>query len=99
MVIGFIVMTATNFGLGALKYIDTSQWKTFYAISAATRFLQGFGDAIVITTTFSMVGSNFTDEKEKYFGLLEASVGLGLVIGPPLGSALYGYFGYEWAFY
>ena len=99
LIIGFIIMSLSNFGLGALKYIEFTEWKTFYGMSCVTRFVQGIGDAIVITTTFSMVGSNFTDEKEKYFGYLEASVGFGLVVGPPLGSAMYGSMGYAWAFY
>ena len=54
---------------------------------------------MVLTTSFSMVASNYSDEKAKYFGLLEAAVGLGLVVGPPLGSIMYSSLGYEWAFY
>jgi MFS family permease len=54
---------------------------------------------MVLTSSFSMVASNFADEKAKYFGLIEAAVGLGLVIGPPLGSVMYGSLGYAWAFY
>ncbi len=43
---------------------------------------------------FSIVGTYFTEEKTKYFGYIEASVGLGLIIGPLLGSVMYGYFNY-----
>ena len=32
-------------------------------------------------------------------GFLEAAAGLGLMIGPPLGSIIYGHLGYAWAFY
>jgi len=30
---------------------------------------------------------------------LEAATGFGLMIGPPIGSFMYGFFGYAWAFY
>ena len=46
-----------------------------------------------------MIGSIFSEDKEKYFGYIEGSIGLGLVIGPPLGSIMYGNLGYEWAFF
>ena len=30
---------------------------------------------------------------------MEAAIGFGLVIGPPLGSLMYGALGYQWTFY
>jgi MFS family permease len=30
---------------------------------------------------------------------MEAAAGFGLMLGPPIGSLLYGQFGYAWAFY
>ena len=50
-------------------------------------------------TCTSIVGTYWSDEKAKYFGYFEAAIGLGLIIGPPVGSLMYGFFDYQWAFY
>ena len=42
----------------------------------------------------SLIGSNYSDEKTKYFGYVEVAIGVGMLIGPPIGSLLYGYLGY-----
>ena len=34
-----------------------------------------------------------------YIGYMEGSAGIGLLMGPPIGSLLYGYFDYQFAFY
>ena len=30
---------------------------------------------------------------------MEAAAGFGLMVGPPIGSLVYGYFGFSWAFW
>jgi MFS family permease len=52
-----------------------------------------------MTTNFSVISSNFSEDREMYIGYLEASEGMGLMIGPALGSVMYGVLGYDWAFY
>jgi MFS family permease len=99
LTLGFTIMFCSCAGLGMIAKIPTSNWKTFYAIACFTRFMQGYGDSLVLTSSFSMVASNFSEERDKYFGYIEAASGLGLVIGPPIGSMIYGRFGYQWAFY
>jgi MFS family permease len=39
LIIGFILIALSTFSLGALSYIDTTEWKTFYYASMATRFV------------------------------------------------------------
>lgn len=34
-----------------------------------------------------------------YIGYMEGSAGIGLLTGPPIGSLLYGYCGYQFAFF
>ena len=58
----------------------------------------GYADSLILTTSVSLLGSNFSDQRARYFGLMEAACGLGLIIGPPIGSIMYGYFGFEGAF-
>ena len=99
LIIGFIIIFLSTMSLGMISLIETTEWRTFYFAAMASRFAQGCGDGLVITTCFSLIGSNFSEEKTKYYGMIEAALGFGLVIGPPVGSFLYGYFGYAWTFY
>ena len=48
---------------------------------------------------FSFIASNYSDDKLYYFGLVEVALSGGMLLGPPVGSFLYGYLGYGWAFY
>ena len=79
--------------------IEYTEWKTFYICSVVDRFIMGYADSLILTTSVSLLGSNFSDQKAKYFGLMEAACGLGLILGPPIGSLMYGYFGFQGAFY
>lgn len=44
----------------------------------------------------SLVTILYPIDTEKYVGLCELSIGLGLMIGPLLGAAIYSYFEYFW---
>jgi MFS family permease len=46
-----------------------------------------------------LVTIEFPTKREEYMGYCEASVGVGLMIGPVLGSLVYGFVGYEKTFY
>ena len=61
LIIGFILIALSTFSLGALSYIPNTEWRTFYYGSMVTRFIQGYGDGLVVTTCFSLIGSNFAD--------------------------------------
>lgn len=54
---------------------------------------------MTISTSFSLIASQYPLEKAEYIGILEAATGFGLMIGPPIGSFMYGFFQYAWAFY
>lgn len=41
----------------------------------------------------------FPEQREEYMGYCESAVGVGLMIGPVLGSLVYGWVGYECTFY
>ena len=46
-----------------------------------------------------MIGMNFPDKKEKYISMIGASMGIGLFIGPPLGSFIYSHMDFPSVFY
>ena len=47
---------------------------------------------------FSLITIEFAEDQEKYLGWAEAATGLGLAIGPTLGSLVYDAVHYEWTF-
>lgn len=63
------------------------------------RFIQGLGDSLVSTSGYSIITIEFPIKKQKYIGYCQASVGIGLMMGPVFGQALYSVVQYEWTFY
>ena len=59
-----------------------------------TRFIQGVGSAFMQTTNYSIATTCFSKNQERMIGLLEAATGIGLGVGPVIGSALYSFFGF-----
>jgi MFS family permease len=86
---GFFLLTTTTFGLGLISNIkDTT---TFEYAAIGIRFFQGSGDIILQVTCYSLVTSNFTEDLMKYISYIELTVGIGLSLGPALGSVVYPY--------
>jgi MFS family permease len=58
------------------------------------RALQGIGTAFNMTSIYSLVATEFPNEREKYFGYIEMSLGIGMFAGPFMSGILYQYIGY-----
>ena len=99
MMIGFGSIFVSNTIMGMLSLINYSYWKTFLFLSCLTRFVQGYGDSLAVATAMSIISSNFPDEKIRYISYIGASTGFGLMVGPPLGSFIYGHLGFGCVFY
>lgn len=99
MIVGTTVMLLANTGLGLLALIDYDQPYVFFFFSIIVRFFQGYGDTLVTCTALSLITTNWSEEKTKYISFMEASAGLGLMIGPPMGASLYGVLNFAWTFY
>ena len=61
--------------------------------------IQGFGDAAGSTAIFSIIGSEFPDQRDEYFGYFESAVGIGLMSGPVIGQLIFNMVGFEQTFY
>jgi MFS family permease len=96
MLVGEVCMFVANVGLGMLAIIPYDRPGTFYTL---TLLIQGYGNTLTTTTALSLISTNFSEDKQKYIAYFEAAGGLGLMIGPPLGSFLYGIVDYAWTFY
>lgn len=58
----------------------------------------GAGSGLASTANLAIISSFSSQEREKFFGYLEAANGIGLLIGPILGAFLYGIGGFALPF-
>ena len=85
------------FGLfGIIDDMD-SVWHII-AYSLLLRLVQGGCSAFVQTTCYCIATTDFPDRKEEIVGLVEAMTGIGCIVGPLLGSALYQFLGFKHTF-
>ena len=63
------------------------------------RTIQGMAAATLNTTCWAIVTALYQRDGQKYLGILSAIIGVGLLIGPIVGSTLYTLFGFEGTFF
>ena len=63
------------------------------------RFIQGYGDSLTLVTGYSVINLTFTDDRVSKIAMMEAAFGTGMIVGPSLGSFVYGMVGYQWTLY
>lgn len=66
---------------------------------AICRFLQGVAAAATWTGGLALMAVMYPDRQGEKLGLILAAMGVGTVLGPPLGGFLYEYLGYRSMFY
>jgi MFS family permease len=84
-------------GLGLLDFVDSKLW--FVLLSFVWKFLCGVGAGINSTSSFAIISTHFKAERERYIGYMENASGLGLLLGPTVGSVLYKLGGYMTPFF
>ena len=62
------------------------------------RTIQGMAAATLNTTWWAIVTAIYQRDNQKYLGVLSAAIGVGLLIGPVIGSTLYTLFGFQGTF-
>jgi len=97
ILIGILAMILASAGFGTLVYVENDNW--FFWLSIGLRMICGFGDAASSTAIFSIIGSEYPEKRERYFGYFESAVGVGLMLGPVLGQIFYTLLGFEYTFY
>ena len=86
---GFVLITVTTFGLGYLARVKDPY--TFFIAACALRFFQGYGDVLLQITGYSIITQIFSSDMMRYIGYVEIAAGVGLGMGPTIGSLVFGY--------
>ena len=72
---------------------------SFVSTAGENKFLFLIFLILITFLAYSLVTIEFPTKREEYMGYCESAVGVGLMIGPVLGSLVYGFAGYEKTFY
>ena len=94
---GLFQMGLCFIALGCI--IKTDNKTVLFVLALLMRMGQGLSSALVQTTCYVMTTNLYPDQKETLIGYIEATMGIGLILGPMLGSLLYSIFGFEMTFY
>lgn len=86
IIFGFFFLTITTFALGWISVITNAQ--IFKWVAIVVRFFQGLGDILLQVTSYTVITTVFSDDVMKYISYIEITVGLGLGLGPALGSVI-----------
>ena len=95
--LGIFTMGLAFVLFGFIPKIDSKT--VIITVGFALRFLQGASSSFVQTTCYSIATNDFPEKKEQIVGWVEALTGVGLIMGPILGSTLYSLLGYANTFF
>ncbi|XP_076270313.1 MFS-type transporter SLC18B1-like isoform X2 [Rhynchophorus ferrugineus] len=70
----------------------------FITLSFVIRIIEAMGNAAFLTASFAIIAKEFPDNVATTFASLETFFGLGLIVGPTVGGALYQVGGYTLPF-
>lgn len=70
----------------------------FIILSFIIRIIEAMGNAAFLTASFAIIAKEFPDNVAITFASLETCFGLGLIVGPTVGGALYEIGGYTTPF-
>ena len=72
---------------GFLNYINDGN--SFIALSLVIRIVVAFGNSAFLSASFTLVAQMFPDTVSTMFGVVEMSFGVGMILGPTVGGALF----------
>ena len=84
-------------GIGAIEYMESPE--KIIAYSLTLRLFQGTCQSMIQTACYAVAATDFKSNQDAVIGYLEVMLGLGLGMGPVLGSCLYAAFGFDVSYY
>ena len=97
LISGVFAAGVTNILFGLLNRIESTEHFTIYCF--LVRSCEALSAAAFTTASYTYIMYTFPDDIGTAFGLTETCVGLGMSLGPAIGSALYALGGYGFPFY
>lgn len=94
--LGIFTTATTCIMFGFLDRVDDTN--AFIGLSFLIRIVEACGNAGFLTASFSIIAQEFPDNVGATFASLETCFGLGLIVGPTVGGALYEVGGYTLPF-
>ena len=82
--------------IGVSEWFDT---EVFFALCLLARVFSGLGAACIFTVGYAIPQSDYPEEMNEILGLCEFYSGLGLMVGPVVGSSLFYFAGFQGLFY
>lgn len=93
---GIYITGTTCILFGFLNHINDTN--AFINLSFLVRIVEALGNAGFLTASFSIIAKEFPDNVGSTFAALETCFGVGLIVGPTVGGALYELGGYSLPF-
>jgi MFS family permease len=90
-------MGVSMISFASIAYLTNNTF--IIVVTMLSRCFQGVAASMIRTTAFAITTSIYSQEQEKYLGMIEASVAFGCLIGPAFGSFLYNLAGFEGTFF
>ena len=94
---GLVLMALAILPLSYLTKIENDAGAVAFAL--VLRAMQGTASASINTSNYGMAATKYADKTQLVMGLLEASCGVGIVLGLMGGSVVYETMGYEAVFF
>lgn len=97
MAISSIVMIQATVAFGCLDHLTSRRW--IVTLGLALRCLQGAAAGYANTAAYSYVAQAYGNDVEKMVAVIEVVAGVGILVGPLLGSVLNQLLGFSWTFW
>ena len=85
--LGIFITGSCAILFGLLDVVQGRAW--FIGLSLLVRAVEAVGNSCFLTSAFSIIANEFPDRVGSMFAILETFFGLGLILGPTIGGALY----------
>jgi len=94
---GLVLMGISNFFFGIIE--DMNGEAAIVSVAIALRLVQGVAGALLNVSCYSLASMWWPNDVEMALSLLEACSGIGMILGPIVGSAIYTGLGFKFSFY
>jgi len=85
--IGISIVGTVLIFYGMLGQLHSGSW--FLGLSFLLRMIEACGNSAFLTGSFSAIAKEFPDKVASMFAVLELFFGIGMIVGPMIGGALY----------